>query len=109
MFKETTLQSQNKPLGGPNSRDFFPRTRATFHPNFMTLACPDREISKPEVALQPFYAVVTVWTFSVTPSTSKHDVDKCGKQNFLSGGTYNQGRVWVCSKKTYYATHNEEV
>ncbi|KAI8498368.1 hypothetical protein Bbelb_235700 [Branchiostoma belcheri] len=47
-----SLQFQSKPLGGPNSRHLFPSTRATFHPNFVTLACLDHEISKPEVQLQ---------------------------------------------------------
>ncbi|KAI8516305.1 hypothetical protein Bbelb_048860 [Branchiostoma belcheri] len=46
------LQFLSKPLGGPNLRHFFPSTRAAYHPNFVTLACPDHEISKPEVQLQ---------------------------------------------------------
>ncbi|KAI8483314.1 hypothetical protein Bbelb_389180 [Branchiostoma belcheri] len=48
----TLHEFQSKPLGGPNSRHFFPSTRATCHPNFVTLACLDHEISKPEVQLQ---------------------------------------------------------
>ncbi|KAI8510527.1 Cyclic nucleotide-gated olfactory channel [Branchiostoma belcheri] len=47
-----SLQFQSKPLGGPNSRHFFPSTRATYHPNFITITCLDHEISKPEVQLQ---------------------------------------------------------
>ncbi|KAI8500808.1 WD repeat-containing protein 7, partial [Branchiostoma belcheri] len=45
-------QFQSKQLGGPNSRHFFPITRATYHPNFVSLACLDHKISKPEVQLQ---------------------------------------------------------
>ncbi|KAI8490116.1 hypothetical protein Bbelb_321860, partial [Branchiostoma belcheri] len=42
---------QNKLLGDPNSCDFFPTPRAIYQPKFVTLACPDREISKPKVLL----------------------------------------------------------
>ncbi|KAI8514923.1 hypothetical protein Bbelb_075140 [Branchiostoma belcheri] len=43
---------QNKPLGDPNSCHFFPTPRAIYQPKFVTLVCPDHEISKPEVMLQ---------------------------------------------------------
>ncbi|KAI8481634.1 hypothetical protein Bbelb_406350 [Branchiostoma belcheri] len=52
LLKNISLQFQSKLLGGPNSRHFFPSTRATHHPNFVTPACLDHEISKPEVQLQ---------------------------------------------------------
>ncbi|KAI8516696.1 hypothetical protein Bbelb_052770 [Branchiostoma belcheri] len=47
------LQFQNKALGDPNSRHFFLTTRAIYQPKFVTLACPEHEISKPEVQLHP--------------------------------------------------------
>ncbi|KAI8515186.1 hypothetical protein Bbelb_077770 [Branchiostoma belcheri] len=37
---------------GPNSCHFFTTPRAIYQPKFVTLACPDREISKPEFLLQ---------------------------------------------------------
>ncbi|KAI8508169.1 hypothetical protein Bbelb_144090 [Branchiostoma belcheri] len=43
---------QNKALGDPNSCHFFPTQRAIYQPKFVTLACPEHEISKPEVQLQ---------------------------------------------------------
>ncbi|KAI8513492.1 hypothetical protein Bbelb_101310 [Branchiostoma belcheri] len=46
------LQFLSKPLGGPSSRHFFPSKRATYHPDFVTPACVDHEISKLEVQLQ---------------------------------------------------------
>ncbi|KAI8485854.1 hypothetical protein Bbelb_364060 [Branchiostoma belcheri] len=45
------LQFLSKPIGGPNLCHLFPSTRPTYHPNFVTLARPDHEISKPEVQL----------------------------------------------------------
>ncbi|KAI8495054.1 Protein unc-80 [Branchiostoma belcheri] len=49
---QIALQFLSKPLGGTNSHHFFPRKRATYHPDFVTPACVDHEISKPEVQLQ---------------------------------------------------------
>ncbi|KAI8511904.1 hypothetical protein Bbelb_110040 [Branchiostoma belcheri] len=53
------LQSQNKPLGETNSCHFFPIPRAICPSKFVTLACPDHEISKPEVLLR---YLVGSWT-----------------------------------------------
>ncbi|KAI8491846.1 hypothetical protein Bbelb_302190 [Branchiostoma belcheri] len=51
-LRRSGTEFPNKLLGGPNSCHFFPTPRAIYQPKFVTLACPDREISKPEVLLQ---------------------------------------------------------
>ncbi|KAI8506327.1 Nitrogen permease regulator 2 [Branchiostoma belcheri] len=51
-YYKIDLQFLSKPLGGPSSRHFFPSKRATYHPDFVTPACVDHEISKLEVQLQ---------------------------------------------------------